>query len=90
MATPQMRALEIRSIGNVQTTSGGNSYLECQTDAGCVAFWGDAAHMNNIHTVEALHLPANIRCGCIRSNWSQHQFWVPQSARVVVAEPKTV
>ncbi len=84
MTIPQSRRLQIRSIGAVRKTSSGNSYVECETDSGLVAFWGDAASMANIQSVVGRATPFFATCGCIPSNWEQHAFWIPQAAEVAV------
>lgn len=84
MAKPSPTELEIRQVGEVQTTPKGNSFVECVTDVGVVAFWGDANNMTNIEVVKHAQPPFKATCGCIPSNWKQHALWVPQSATVML------
>ena len=86
MATPKPTELEIRRVGELKTTAKGNAYVECATDLGVVAFWGDAHDMKNIQTLQNRQPPFKATCGCIPANWKQHAFWVPQSASVNITE----
>jgi hypothetical protein len=78
----EVRRLTIRAIGSLRETSTGNRWLECHTDLGIVAFWGDPADSRNIRRVQALTPPVVVTAGTIASRWSQHAWWVPQSADV--------
>lgn len=86
MAIPKPTALEIRQVCELKTTSKGNVYVECTTDLGLVAFWGDTNDMRNIRTLQDRHPPFKAICGCIPANWQQHALWVPQSASVCIME----
>jgi hypothetical protein len=78
--------LVVRSVGEVKITPKGNSFLECKTSVGTVAFWGDSRGMSNINKIGSRSTPFALVCGCIDSNWPEHAFWVPQSAQVVIDE----
>jgi hypothetical protein len=87
MARPQRTKLEIREVGELQTTSKGNCYVECKTDVGVVAFWGKTDHMGNIQAIQRTVPPLKAICGCIPSNWNQHALWVPESASIQLLDP---
>ncbi len=84
MARPKQTELEIRQVSELKTTSKGNCYVECKTNVGVVAFWGDTNHMSNIETIQRAKPPLKAICGCIQSNWNQHALWVPQNATIVL------
>ena len=84
MATPKPTELEIRQVDELKTTSKGNVYVECTTDLGLVAFWGDTNDMRNLRAVQDGQRPFKAICGCIPANWEQHALWVPQSPSVTV------
>lgn len=79
---PEPRVFVVRRIDSVRETPNGNRYLACDTDLGPIAFWGKADNSRNMDQMRTLALPARVRAGCIRSKWSQHKFWVPESADV--------
>jgi hypothetical protein len=81
---PVERRIEIRGVGELRTTSTGNSYLECVTDLGVVAFWGELGAMTNINKIASADVPFTATCGCIDANWEQHALWVPQAAKVEI------
>lgn len=78
--------LRVTRLLDVHTTARGNTYLECGTDVGMVAFWGDEGDRRNIQLLQEARLPATVTCGCIASNWSQHRLWVPQHSCITVLE----
>lgn len=80
MQQPIERHLRVVELGPTGVTRNGNTYLECRTDAGVVAFWGKAPDLKNIDLVRRTRLPAAFRCGCIPGRWDQHALWVPQNA----------
>lgn len=80
--TPEQREFQVTFKKPVVTTQNGNSFLECNTSLGIVAFWGDDWSMANIRAIESKAVPFRVRCGCITSNSpfdQQHQLWVPQT-----------
>src|SRR5882762_9629319 len=86
--TPESRELRIIHVGAISRTSKGNCYLECNTGDGTVAFWGKTGNMSNITTIQQHSPPFRVQCGCIPSNWTKHDLWVPQSSPVsVLADP---
>ena len=86
MQQPLLRKLRILELRQTRATSGGNTYLECLTDAGLVAFWGRGAELTNIRLVQGCRLPATLRCGTRPSPWDQHALWVPQHAEVSLVQ----
>jgi len=81
---PIPRCFVVTEVRTPQTTENENTYLECDTDEGVVAFWGSPSNMTNIRKIRALDLPARVAAGCIDSNWDQHQFWCPENAGLIV------
>lgn len=78
--------MTIRRVGALRETPNGNRHLECETDLGIVAFWGDATNSKNISWVQALNPPVVVTAGTIASKWSKHAWWVPQSATISPVE----
>ena len=65
-----------------QTSPNGHHYLDCETDASIVVFWGSEHNLRNIQVIEKYTLPVTVTCDCIRSNWSRHNLWVPADHRI--------
>lgn len=81
--TPQLRTFVISLIMGVKRTSKGNIFLECMTTSGeTIAFWGSASNMTNINKIQQQQPPFQVTCGCIKSNFQNHDVWVPESATV--------
>ncbi len=80
---PETREFVVRYIGEVGRTRQGNAYVECDTDAGTVAFWGKV-DMTNIHRLVQTKPPVRVRAPVIHSNWPQHQLWVPEGSAISV------
>ena len=78
-STPEQRKLRVRRVGPERETSNGNRYVECDTDAGTVAFWGREKGADNMSLIAAAQTPFTVTCGCIRSNWERHDLWVPEN-----------
>ena len=86
MLRPTSRTLKVTGVNPRQTSPNGHDYVTCETDAGTVAFWGSDENLRNIQLIEKTPLPVTVTCGCIPSNWNQHDLWVPEDEdRVVVA-----
>jgi hypothetical protein len=83
---PEPRRLTIRKVRSLRETSNGNRYLECETDIGIVAVWGDATDSRNLTRVQAMTPPVAVTAGTIASRWPQHAWWVPQSADVTLVD----
>lgn len=84
---PEVTVFTIESVGNTKTTFKGNSYLECRTNVGVVAFWGSRTNQSNIDAVKRLSLPFTVKVACIppsQSFASSHALWVPERS---VLEP---
>jgi hypothetical protein len=79
MARPTRTEMTITQVEDVQHTSNGNSYLECQTNSGTVAFWGSSQNMKNIREIQQAQTPFEIVCDSIKANWSNHVLWIPES-----------
>jgi hypothetical protein len=79
MARPTRTEMTITLVEDVQHTSNGNSFLECQTSSGTVAFWGSSQNMKNIREIQQAQTPFKIVCDSIRANWSNHDLWIPES-----------
>ena len=74
MQYPERRTLAISKIKPRQISPNGNHHLDCETDAGIVAFWGSDHNLRNIQVIEKCPLPVTVTCDCIRSNWAEHNL----------------
>ena len=85
---PQQRDLTITQVGGISKTANENLFLECATNAGCVAFWGSQANTENITELQKRQPPLDIRCGCIApsSAFQHHDLWVPESEGIQFLE----
>ena len=82
---PEPRTLEIRALaGERRRTRSGNWYLRCETDQGVTVFWGSDANLRNIGRIEETRPPFRVTCGCLASNWSAHELWVPEGSDLEV------
>lgn len=83
---PEPMEFEVTRTGTLGTTPNDSVYLECETELGTIAFWGDRRSMANIDTIRHQTPPFRVRCGCIPPGRSspQHKLWVPQSVRVEI------
>ena len=52
MQHPTRRTLTISKIEPRQTSPNGHHHLDCETDAGIVAFWGSEHNLLNIQVIE--------------------------------------
>ena len=89
MQHPTRRTLTISKIEPRQTSPNGHHHIDCETDAGIVAFWGSDHNLRNIQVIEKYPLPVTVTCDCIRSNWSRHDLWVPED-HTIELEPGRV
>ena len=85
---PVEKKFRIQLTGEVRITQNGNSFLECTTDQGTVAFWGKEGAMANINVIASTEAPFSVTCGCIDSNWEKHAYWVPQNAKIEILEER--
>ncbi len=82
MPKSQFTEIEVRQVGELRTTSKGNSFVQCITDIGTVAFWGSVNNMANIKKAQSARPPFKVTCGCIPPSWQQHVRRIPESAIV--------
>lgn len=80
---PELTELEIRNVAREEKkTPNRNYFLECDTNVGKVAFWGDSEDKSNIEKIQKTTVPFKLTCECIPSNWEQHALWVPQTSKI--------
>ena len=84
---PEPRTLEVRSlVGERRRTRSGNWWLRCETDQGVTVFWGSDGNLHNISRIEKTRPPFRVTCGCLASNWSANEVWVPEGSALEVHE----
>ena len=82
---PEPRTLEIQAlVGERRRTRSGNWYLRCETDQGVTVFWGSDGNLHNISHIEKERPPFRVTCGCLTSNWSAREMWVPEGSALEV------
>ncbi len=81
--SPKTRILTVTSVSEMNRTRNGNAFVECDTNEGVIAVWGKT-DMRNITAVLNTGVPFDMECGLISSNWPQHRFWIPESARIEI------
>ena len=79
---PTPQRLTVQRVGSVRTTSNGNSYLECQTQAGQIAVWGSGMNRRNIDLVQQQPVTFEAVMSCIGGRWAQHTYWVPEGTTI--------
>ncbi len=45
---PFLREIRVRSVGSLLWSARGNPFVECETDSGTVAFWGNTGLMRTL------------------------------------------
>ena len=86
--TREPRTLEVHAIRNRERTRNGNCYLPCETSDGVAVFWGSDENLDNIEAIESGRVPFTVTCDCTSANWSRHDLWVPENARIEVHAPE--
>ena len=43
-------------------------------------FWGSDGNPHNISRIEGTRPPFRVTCGCLASNWSADELWVPEGS----------
>ena len=43
-------------------------------------FWGSDGNLHRISRIEETRPPFRVTCGCLASNWSAHELWVPEGS----------
>lgn len=79
----QNRTIKVIKTLRIQETQKGNTFLECNTDAGLAAFWGSERNMQNIQELGRHTVPFTLTCGCIdpnRKTFPSHDVWIPETS----------
>jgi hypothetical protein len=81
--TTQTKTFEIRAVGEMIRSPKGHTSIECETDAGTVAFWGGKS-LANLKALQQREPPFRVRCGCRQPlpNFPTHAWWVPETAQL--------
>jgi hypothetical protein len=87
MARPTRTEMTITHVQDVQHTSNGHPFVECQTSSGTVAFWGSPQNMKNILAIQQAQTPFVIVCDSIKSSRPNHHLWVPESGVIFSINP---
>lgn len=93
MQKPVSRTFVVRSILGEERSRRGDPFIECETDAGVVAFWGSGRNSGNLRKVQKARLPFAITCGCISPSPSyaeRHAYWVPETPAIPDPVPASV
>jgi hypothetical protein len=79
----ETKVFEIREVGELIKSPKGHQWIECQTDAGTVAFWGGTS-TSNLKLLQRRTPPFKVRCGCRQPlpNYPTHAWWVPDGAPI--------
>lgn len=79
------RRLVLRKVRGLDFSERRDPFLEVETDAGVVAFWGSENDRENMDAVLAAPLPSVVVCLCREpTDWykQRHALWVPQTSHV--------
>jgi hypothetical protein len=79
----ETRVFEILKIGELIRSPQGHTSLECETDAGTVAFWAGKSTLN-LRSLQRRTPPFKVRCGCRPPlpNFPTHAWWVPDGTPI--------
>lgn len=70
--------------GTVKTTRNDNSFLECRSDKGLIAFWGSAGNNANIQQILVAPLPCQVECDIAAPSLHfNHDHWVPEHGKII-------
>lgn len=83
----ETRVFEILAIGELIRSPQGHTSLECETDAGTVAFWAGKS-TTTLRSLQRRTPPFRVKCGCRRPlpNFPTHAWWVPDGTPVEFLE----
>jgi hypothetical protein len=73
----------VEHVGRQQTTAKRNRFVECETDIGLIAVWGDGRDSSNIRKVRQAITPFRVRSSDSDSpnaSFPKHSYWIPQHA----------
>jgi len=83
----ETKVFEIREVGELSRSPKGHTWIECETDAGIVVFWGgpSATHLKQLQRRVP---PFKVRCGCRQPlpNYPTHAWWVPDGVPLEFVE----
>ena len=79
----ETREFEIQEIGELNKSPKGHTWIECETDAGTVVFWGGTS-TNSLKDLQRRQPPFRVRCGVRHPlpNYPTHAWWVPDGAPI--------
>jgi hypothetical protein len=85
----EIRVFEILEIGELIRSPQGHTSLECETDAGTVAFWAGKA-TGNLRSLQRRTPPFKVKCGCRQPlpNFPTHAWWVPDGTPIEFLESR--
>ena len=87
MATPIPTEILILHVGAVQHSPKGHPFVECKAKGGTVAFWGSPGNIKNIQEIQQTKAPFTIICDSIKSNWPNHDLWIPERGEIYFVGP---
>jgi hypothetical protein len=85
----EVRVFEILEVGDLVRSPKGHTSLECETDAGTVAFWAGKSTMS-LRSLQRRTPPFKVKCGCRRPlpNFPTHAWWVPDGTPIEFLESR--
>ena len=79
----EKRVFNIYRRGTVITTRNDNSFLECRSNEGLIAFWGSAGNMENIQQILVAPMPCQVECEIAAPSLHfNHDHWVPEHGKI--------
>jgi hypothetical protein len=86
----ETRVFEVLEVGDLNKSPKGHTWIECETDAGTVVFWGGTSTSTNLKQIQRRQPPFTVRCGCRQPlpNYPTHAWWVPDGAPVDFVESR--
>jgi hypothetical protein len=79
----ETRTFDVLEVGDMIRSPKGHSSIECRTDVGTVAFWGNKS-TSNLKALLRRQPPFRVRCGCRQPlpNYPTHVWWVPENSQI--------
>lgn len=78
----EVKTFTVKRVGEVRPSQKGDPFLECDTDAGLVAFWGGKVNQGNLDMILAATPPFRVTCEAFKPDSRKYAYWIPQMPRI--------
>jgi hypothetical protein len=78
----ELKTFTVKRVGEARPSQKGDPFLECDTDAGLVAFWGGKVNQGNLDMIRAAKPPFRVTCEAFKPDSKKYAYWIPQMPRI--------